>query len=188
MMIREFLKRHSRGAPTLILLGVIAYLWLRPPAWVEDLHQRAPAVSWQTVDGVQRLADLSGKVVLVNFWGTWCPFCRMEMPAMQAFYRDWQERGFEIVAFSLDEDRALADDYMRREGYTFPAPPADEYTRSAFGIVEQLPTSFLVDRQGVIRHRIEGQLHYGRLEELVGPLLTENGSHAEAGQLEATRP
>jgi thiol-disulfide isomerase/thioredoxin len=188
MVIGEFLKRHSRSATTLTLLGVITYLWFRPPAWVEDVHQPAPAVSWQTSEGVQRLADLSGKVVLVNFWGTWCPFCRMEMPAMQAFYRDWQERGFEIVAFSLDEDRALTDDYMRREGYTFPAPPADDYTRSAFGRVEQVPTSFVVDRQGVIRYRIEGQLHHGRLEDLIGPLLAEQGSLVETGKLKAIRP
>jgi alkyl hydroperoxide reductase subunit AhpC len=104
------------------------------------------------------------------------------MPAMQAFYRDWRERGFEIVAFSLDEDHAVSDAYMRSEGFTFPAPPGDAYTRSAFGRVEQVPTSFIVDRQGVIRHRIEGQLYYGRLEDLIGPLLAENGSQVESAR------
>jgi thiol-disulfide isomerase/thioredoxin len=180
MTIGQFLKQHRRGATTLALLGMTAYLWFRPPAWVEDLHQPAPAVSWQTTEGVDHLADLSGKVVLVNFWGAWCPFCRIEMPAMQAFYRDWQEQGFDIVAFSLDEDHAVTDAYMRSQGFTFPAPAADDYTRSAFGRVEQVPTSFIIDRHGVIRHRIEGQLHYDRLERLVSPLLAETGSEIES--------
>jgi len=133
----RFLDRPSSGAMALVVLGLIAYLWFRPPAWVEDLHQTAPAVSWQTTDGLQRLADLSGKVVLVNFWGTWCPFCRIEMPAMQAFYSDWRERGFEIVAFSIDEDHAVADAYMRSEDSPFlprrlmptPAAPSAGWSR-----------------------------------------------------------
>jgi thiol-disulfide isomerase/thioredoxin len=68
----------------------------------------------------QTLADLRGKVVLVNFWATWCPYCRHEMPAMEAFYRENRARGFEIVAYSLDKTQAEADDYLREAGYSFP--------------------------------------------------------------------
>jgi len=181
MLTTEFWRKHALGGATLILLGLIAFLWFRPPVWVEDLRRPAPALSWRTTDGVQKLADLTGKVVLVNFWGTWCPFCRLEMPAMQAFYQDWRARGFEMVTFSLDEDPAVATSYVRRQGFTFAAPAADAYARGAFGQVEQVPTSFIVDRQGVIRHRIDGQLRYGLLEELIAPLLAENDDRGRTG-------
>jgi thiol-disulfide isomerase/thioredoxin len=110
-------------------------------------------------------------VVLVNFWATWCPYCRHEMPAMEAFYRENRARGFEIVAYSLDKTQAEADDYLRAEGYTFPAPLVSQEVSQAFGGVERVPLSFVIDREGVIRHKIAGQVHPGRLEDLITPLL-----------------
>ncbi len=153
---------------TLILIGLIAYLWFRPPAWVTEQYQPAPEVPLQAG---KFLSDLHGKVVLVNFWGTWCPYCRHEMPAMQAFYQANQSRGFEIVAYSLDKTQAEVDAFMRAEGYTFPAPLATSQIIQAFGGVDRVPLSFVVDRDGMIRSRIAGQVHRGRLEKLIGPLL-----------------
>jgi thiol-disulfide isomerase/thioredoxin len=170
MTTREFLKKLQPSPVTAILIGLIAYLWFRPPAFVDELSRPAPAVP--TVPG-QSLADLRGKVVLVNFWATWCPYCRHEMPAMEAFYRENRARGFEIVAYSLDKTQAEADDYLRKEGYTFPAPLMSPGVSEAFGGVERVPLSFVVDRNGVIRHRIAGQVHSGRLEDLITPLLAE---------------
>jgi peroxiredoxin len=172
---REFLRKWRPSPVTLVLLGLIVYLWFRPPAWVEDLGQPAPAVAIAGVPGVASLADLRGKVVLVNFWATWCPYCRHEMPAMQRFYAAHRARGFEIIAFSSDDDPATVREFMAREGYTFPAPMADGSVSRAFGGVDRLPTSFVVDRRGMIRHKVSGQVHYGRLEDLVGPLLEEHG-------------
>ena len=154
-----------------MLLGLVAYLWFRPPAWVTDRDEPAPDVAVSGLPGVQSLADLRGKVVLVNFWATWCPYCRHEMPAMQEFYRDYQGRGFEIVAFSIDDSPDVVRGFMAKEGYTFAAPLDDGAAGRAFGGVSRLPTSFIIDRHGVIRHKISGQVHYGRLEDLVAPLL-----------------
>jgi thiol-disulfide isomerase/thioredoxin len=160
---RAFLKKLVPSPVTAILIGLIVYLWFRPPAFVDDLADPAPAVP--------ELAELRGKVVLVNFWATWCPYCRHEMPAMQAFYRDHQARGFEIVAYSIDETQAEVDTFMRDKGYTFPAPLATRAVIEAFGGVSRVPLSFVVDRDGVIRHRIAGQVHAGRLDDLISPLL-----------------
>jgi alkyl hydroperoxide reductase subunit AhpC len=93
------------------------------------------------------------------------------MPAMEAFYRANRERGFEIVAYSLDKTQAEADAYLRQEGYTFPAPLISREVSEAFGGVERVPLSFVIDRQGVIRHKIAGQVHPGRLDDLITPLL-----------------
>jgi thiol-disulfide isomerase/thioredoxin len=124
----------------------------------------------------QRLSELRGKVVLVNFWATWCPYCRHEMPAMQAFYQDNKAKGFEIVAYSLDKTQTEADDYMRREAYTFPAPLASSEVTTAFGGVSRMPLSFVIDRNGIVRHKISGQVHPGRLDELITPLLQVQAS------------
>lgn len=163
---RAFLKKLIPSPVTAILLGLIVYLWLRPPAWVDDLAQPAPAAL-----GDRRLDDLRGQVVLVNFWATWCPYCRHEMPAMQRFYQDNRARGFEIVAYSLDKTQSEVDEFMRDKGYTFPAPLADAGVTEAFGGVTRVPLSFVIDRDGVIRHRIAGQVHAGRLDKLISPLL-----------------
>lgn len=152
---------------TLVLLGLIAYLWFRPPAWVSELDRMAPAVP--------ELAALRGQVVLVNFWATWCPYCRHEMPAMEDYYRTHKGRGFAIVAYSTDKTQQEVDAFMAREGYTFPAPLAPPGLEAAFGGVDRLPTSFVIDRQGRLRYKISGQLHAGRLAELITPLLAEPG-------------
>jgi thiol-disulfide isomerase/thioredoxin len=115
-------------------------------------------------------------VVLVNFWATWCPYCRHEMPAMEAFYRENRARGFEIVSYSLDKTQAEADDYLREAGYSFPAPLMSPGVSQAFGGVERIPLSFVIDRDGVIRHKIAGQVHAGRLDDLITPLLATPAS------------
>jgi thiol-disulfide isomerase/thioredoxin len=159
---------------TLLLLGAIVYVWFRPPAWVSDLHQPPPVLQTRLLDGrVVSLEQLRGKVVLVNFWATWCPYCRHEMPAMEAFYQDYRGQGFEILALSQDDSADAVADFMARESYRFPVAMADASSAAAFGGVSRLPTSFVIDKQGVVRHKISGQVHYARLKALVAPLLAE---------------
>jgi thiol-disulfide isomerase/thioredoxin len=129
-------------------------------------------VPFTTLDGRQgTLESLRGKVVLVNFWATWCPYCRHEMPAMQEFYRDYAGRGIEIIAFSVDDEAGKVREFMRDNGYTFPAAMAGSDQQRAFGGVSRLPVSFVIDRDGKLRHKIHGQVHYSRLQGLVEPLL-----------------
>jgi peroxiredoxin len=159
---------------TLLLLGAIVYVWFRPPAWVSDLDQPVPALQIQLLDGcVVNLEQLRGKVVLVNFWATWCPYCRHEMPAMEEFYSDYRDQGFEILALSQDDAAAPVVEFMAKENYHFPVAMADASVAAAFGGVSRLPTSFVIDKRGLVRHKISGQVHYPRLKALVEPLLAE---------------
>ena len=159
---------------TLLLVCAIVYVWFRPPAWVSDLEKPAPALQIQLLDGRKvSLEQLRGKVVVVNFWATWCPYCRHEMPAMEAFYGDYRDQGFEILALSQDDDAAKVAEFMARENYHFPVAMADASSAAALGGVSRLPTSFVVDKRGVVRHKISGQVHYARLKALVEPLLAE---------------
>lgn len=167
-------RKWRPDAWTLLLIGAIVYLWFRPPAWVSEEHRQVPNVQVNLLDGhVVRLEALRGKVVLVNFWATWCPYCRHEMPAMDEFYRDYRDKGFEILALSQDEDAAEVRRFMAKEGYRFPAAMADASSARAFGSASRLPTSFVIDKHGVVCHKISGQVHYARLKGLVEPLLAE---------------
>jgi len=168
--IKLLLKRHWL---TLVMIGLIAFMWFRPPAWVSDINEPLPNLAFTTLDGrMGTLEGLRGKVVLVNIWATWCPYCRHEMPAMQAFYREYQAKGFEILAFSVDDDPAKVESFMRENGYTFPVLMSTAEQSAAFGNTSRLPTSFIIDKSGRLRHKISGQVHYGRLQDLVEPLLT----------------
>lgn len=167
----RWLRAH---ALTLLLLGLLVYAWFRPPAWVTPESRQIPRLEARLLDGrLLTLEQLRGKVVLVNFWATTCPYCRHEMPAMQEFYRDYRAAGFEIIALSTDEEAGVVRRFLAREGYRFPVAMAQPGDSGEFGGVSRLPTSFLLDRAGRLRHRISGQVHYARLEGLVLPLLRE---------------
>jgi len=174
MSFIERLKKYRPSPVTLILLGLIAYVWFRPPAWVTDEQRAAPPLQVRLMDGrVLDLHSLRGKVVLVNFWATWCPYCRHEMPAMQRFYRDYKDKGFEMLALSQDEDAVKVFEFLRAEGYDFPVAMDVPGTSAAFGGVSKLPTSFVIDKRGMVRKKVSGQVHYARLEDIVQPLLAE---------------
>lgn len=172
MNFTQRIKNFKGKVVILALVGLVAFMWFRPLAFVSDLNEPLPNLPFTTLDGRMGTTEgLRGKVVLVNFWATWCPYCRHEMPAMQDFYKDYQAKGFEILAFSVDDDPAKVESFLRENGYTFPALMANAEQRRAFGDVSRLPTSFILDRNGRLRHKISGQVHYGRLENLVEPLL-----------------
>ncbi len=95
-----------------------------------------------------RLMDYRGRVVFVNFWATWCPPCREEMPAMERLYRQHKDQGFVLLAVSLDADPAKVPPFVRQGSFTFPIgldPKMD--VANTYG-VRALPSSFIVDREG----------------------------------------
>ena len=169
---RSLLKKWTPSPITLILLGLIAYLWFRPPADVSD-DNRAIA-PWQVTLPDGRLItseSLKGRVVLVNFWATWCPYCRKENPAIDEFWKDNHARGFEVIAIAIDDSPAQIAAWAIQTGYTFMASPTNASVGNAFGAVNSVPTSFVIDREGHIRHKIAGQVHFARLTKLIEPLL-----------------
>lgn len=157
---------------TLLLLAVIAWLWFRPLAWVEDADRPLPPFAVDTFEGARvDSASLRGRVVLVNVWASWCVYCWKEMPAIERFHNDYRDRGFTMLALSTDESAEDARRFLRDKGYTFPGGMVNASVAAALGDVSRLPTSFVIDADGRLRHRIVGQVHYGRLRDLVEPLL-----------------
>ena len=124
-------------------------------------------------DAVSRDA-LRGKVVLVNFWATWCPPCRVEMPGFQDVYDRKKAEGFTILGISTDATGPQhVARYLWEHEITYPVAMASGGIVRAFGGSRALPTSFLLDRQGRIRHTVTGIFSEIALEQAVNRLLAE---------------
>lgn len=134
----------------------------------------APSLSLTDLEGAARsLSDYRGQVVLVNIWATWCPPCREEMPTLESFYREYRDRGFVIIGVN-DGDIAIdVRDFVSAYGLTFPVWLDPAYlSESAFNTMN-LPSSFVIDRQGQVRLQWVGGIDREKLEQYVVPIIEE---------------
>jgi len=135
----------------------------------------APELSLSDMQGVSHsLADYRGQVVLVNLWATWCPPCKEEMPALQAFYEEHAKNGFVIIAINDGDPEADVLQFVQDFGLTFPVwlDPTYIATEQAFKTLN-LPSSFLIDRNGAVRLMWVGGISQSMLEKHVTPLIME---------------
>lgn len=96
------------------------------------------------------LSDYKGKYVLVNFWATWCPPCRMEMPSMQELYKTMQGQDFVMLAISVREDKATVSEFIKASGYSFPILLDQRGTLSGKYTSQGIPSTYLIDPEGKI--------------------------------------
>jgi thiol-disulfide isomerase/thioredoxin len=136
-----------------------------------------PAVTLQMLDGsAVPLDGLKGRVVLVNFWATWCPPCRAEMPGIEKVYEAKRGDGFLVVGVSLDQTPpAQVAAFLRNHAITYPVAMGDAASIAGFGGVSSLPTSFLIDRKGRVRYTVQGMFAGVTLRAAVDRLLAEHG-------------
>jgi len=108
--------------------------------------------------GEVALSELRGQVVIVNLWASWCPPCRAEMPALQEAYEAYRDRGLEILAVNTtyQDSQAAAAGFVQEYGLTFPVPMDQTGEVSRSYLLRALPTSFFIDRDGVIRSVVIG--------------------------------
>lgn len=142
-----------------------------------DVGQAAPSIDAKLLDGTQfSLARASGKVVIVNFWATWCGPCREEMPAIETYYQKHRAEGLEVIAISADVpgDIAKVKEVMR--GYSFPAAMMDTANVQGYGKIRRIPLTFIIDKKGILRRdgwKGEAKIDLPTLEASVTPLLTK---------------
>ena len=136
--------------------------------------ERAPALIVPRLDGsVFDLAALRGKVVIINFWATWCSPCRAEMPQLDAFYRRYRARGVELLGMSVDDaqDRDAVVRVMK--SFSYPAALAAAAKANDFGAPIAVPMTWIIDAKGVVRARLlaGNAATLQSLEQAVLPLL-----------------
>lgn len=106
--------------------------------------------SMRSADGktTVKLVDYRGKVVLLNFWATWCPPCREEMPGMQRLYERYRDRGLVVVTVAVDRDTAGVAAFIKQQRFSFPVGHDPDSTVADRYRATYLPATFLLDRQG----------------------------------------
>ena len=138
-----------------------------------EKRQKAPNFSLQTQNGkVIELSKLKGKVVLMNFWATWCPPCRAEIPDLIEVYNTYKSKGFEIVGIALDEDGwSKVAPYIEEVKINYPVVLGSTKVVQQYGGIEAIPTTFIVDKKGYIVASQVGLVSKELLEQKLKSLL-----------------
>ncbi len=133
----------------------------------------APNFALKTADGkTVELRQLAGKVVVVNFWATWCGPCRAEIPGMLEIYGKYRGKGLEIVGVSLDQQGfAVVTPFVQRMKIDYPVVVGDGDLVAAYGNFQAIPTTFVVDKKGNIVGEHTGSMTKEAFERMVKPLL-----------------
>lgn len=157
-----------------IALGVIVYRGIQQPSIIAGaprVGQQMPAFALPGLRGeTVRLADYHGKVVLVNFWATWCPPCKAEMPALQKVYDRHRAKGFEIVGIDQAEGPAVVEPFVKERNFTWTFALDLDGAFSRDLQVLGIPMSFLVDRDGKVLYIWSGALDEASLERKLATL------------------
>jgi peroxiredoxin len=167
--VKKILLAALAGGALLLLLLATAPLRQGPGV---EAGQKAPDFTLARLQGgLASLSDYSGKVVLINFWATWCKDCRREMPELDALFQKLKDRGFVVLAISMDEEgRKVVAPFIEKHGPTYPILLADRPTPAAYRIYG-LPTSYLLDGKGVVVRRYVGPVKPEALENDILALL-----------------
>ncbi len=176
--------RHSRTLDVALVLAALAFFgWRAWPQVAAALGTNAtgaaaPALRVRTLRGdTLSLAGLRGKVVLVNFWATWCPPCRAEMPGFQRVYDEDKDRGLVVLGLATDDGSQVpVSVFLVERGITYPVAMSTIDTERLFGGVNAIPTTFVIDRAGRIRYQVRGIFARPTLERTVDRLLDEPAS------------
>jgi thiol-disulfide isomerase/thioredoxin len=153
---------EPRAAPTLVL---------------KDLRGRAV-----------RLSDYRGRVVLLNFWATWCAPCRAEAPDLVRVQREYGARGLQVVGITYPpESRAAVRRFVRSFQINYPVWTGTRATKALFFAGETLPVTVVIDREGRVRELIEGILLPEEFEEKIKPLLERADENRRSAKSEPAR-
>lgn len=165
----------------LVVIGVIA--WLALPEKGGPIADREGAAensalnySLPDLNGVMQSLP-QGEVVLLNFWATWCPPCRKEMPSMQQLHEKLASKGLKMVAISVDRDKADIEKFVKENGITFQILHDESSKVSQKYGVFRYPETFLIDRQGNVRYKMVGAVEWmsDSVVQKIEGLLNESG-------------
>jgi len=167
-----------------ILLGIVLYFILDARQVIAQndelsstpvkVNYPAPELTLTDLAGIPvSLEDYLGEVILVNMWATWCPPCKAEMPTLQSFYDDYKDMGFVIIAINDGDAVDLVRPFVQDYKLTFPVWLDKEYLSEKVFNTQNLPSSYVIDRDGTVRLMWVGAISARVLEEHVPPIIKE---------------
>ena len=175
--------RNTAAAILLALLVAVGvYTVLRNRSEAREQHIRAlasrtPAADFSLMDLQGKsvaLTDFRGKVVLLDYWATWCAPCKIEIPHLVELQKKYGPKGLQIVGISMDDDSATVRTFARQFAINYPVALGNAKLAEAYGGVLGLPVAFLIDRNGRIVKRMDGDAKLQGLDREIGELIKEN--------------
>lgn len=159
------MKNGKRNMPCIagaFLAFAFAVFFLSPPASPIETdmspNTEAPGFVLKNMDGEHvSLTALRGKVILLNFWATWCRPCKEEMPAFEKLYVKYKDRGFVVLAVSINRSKASIEDFLEDMDLSYPILMDDDSKVLKLYKVYSIPTTFLIDKTGFIVKKYHGQ-------------------------------
>ena len=160
---------YVRCLAALVLVFTVAAPTLARPVKVGEA---APKFTITTFDNRKvKLDDLRGKVIVINYWATWCGPCKREMPLLDVFQRQFKDKGLEI--FSITTEDSVPKKQLREVGSVLSFPLASSLRGNGYGLQNAVPTNYVIDRSGIVRHSKAGAFELDELNALLLPLLRE---------------
>ncbi len=127
------------------------------PVQTDMVGKPAPDFALRDLHGKEvKLADFKGKVVILDFWATWCPPCVKEIPHFIELYKEYKEQNFAMLGISTDRDMGVVKSFAQEHQVNYPILMADVKTRQAYGGIPSIPTTFVIDQAGKIHRQYVG--------------------------------
>lgn len=172
------IKKYLIVAVLVLLGGVAAYFLVKNLKPFEQqkpaVGEFAPALSLADLNGgMVRLSDFRGKVVLLNFWASWCPPCKDEMPGFQKVFLEFQDEGFTVVAVAVNDITPTVVSLVKDLGLRFPVVAANKRATGDYANISQIPASFLIGKNGKIIRKVKGVYSEDELRSDVKQALKE---------------
>jgi peroxiredoxin len=150
----------------------------------------APDFELKSIDGKSyKLADLRGKAVLLNFWATWCPPCKIEIPWFIELQKQYADQGLVVVGVAMDDDtnkQKVVSDFVNQMKIDYPILLGTDQVADQYGGVDALPTTFFIGRDGKIVRRVMGLAGHSEFEDAIQAALREGQTAQVQHVLEET--
>lgn len=165
--VQRYLQQDAQNLPALLPDSAKEFI----------IGSQRPAFELKDLEGkLRHIDEWNGKVLLVNFWATWCPPCKKEMPGFIELHEKYAEQGFEIIGIALDDIESVQD-FADTLGVNYTIMPADyaglELSRKYGNRIGALPYSVFISKTGIIKASHAGELSKKQVEQVILPLLAE---------------